>query len=101
MLAQRETEAALSRHLQQEEQLARFRAATRERLEASCVKYDEVDLKQESLSRRQVNYHSQRYAHRYFHILLPKSHFPSFNDFIFPFARRRISHSSSLYFCRL
>jgi hypothetical protein len=56
VLAQRETEAALSRHLQQEEQLARFRNATRERLEASCVKYDEVDVKQEALSRRQVGH---------------------------------------------
>jgi hypothetical protein len=54
VLAQRETEAALSRHLQQEEQLARFRSSTRQRLEASCVKYDEIDLKQESLNRRQV-----------------------------------------------
>ena len=57
VLAQRETEAALSRHLKQEEQLARFaRHATRERLEASCVKYDEVDVKQEALSRRQVGH---------------------------------------------
>lgn len=55
VLAQRETEAALSRHLQQEEELAKFRSATRQRLEASCVKYDEVDLKQESLNRRQVS----------------------------------------------
>ncbi len=54
VLAQRETEAALSRHLKQEEQLARN--ATRERLEASCVKYDEVDVKQEALSRRQVGH---------------------------------------------
>ncbi len=54
VLAQRETEAALSRHLQQEEQLERFRSATLERLQSSCVKYDEVDVKQESLSRRQV-----------------------------------------------
>ena len=55
VLAQRETEAALSRHLQQEEQLNRFKSATRERLESSCVKYDEVDVKQVALSRRQVS----------------------------------------------
>jgi hypothetical protein len=60
VLAQRETEAALSRHLQQEQQLERFRSATLERLQASCVKYDEVDVKQESLSRRQVRFSQSR-----------------------------------------
>jgi len=44
----------LARHQQQKDQLAAFRSATLSRLEASCVKYDEVDAKQESLSRRQV-----------------------------------------------
>jgi hypothetical protein len=55
VLAQRETEAALSRQRQQQEQLAAFRNATKSRLEASCVKYDEVDVKQEAISRRQVH----------------------------------------------